>query len=99
MAQARAADRADRYCANPDCNKPLTAQRSTKKFCSERCRQTVRYTAMAEARAAARADRCCANPDCNKPLTARRSTKEFCSERCRAATHRKRETASDRYDR
>ncbi len=38
IAEARAAARAGRYCANPDCNKPLTAQRSTMKFCSERCR-------------------------------------------------------------
>lgn len=36
--EERAAARADRRCANPDCNKPITAERSTGKFCSVRCR-------------------------------------------------------------
>jgi hypothetical protein len=91
IAEARAAARADRYCANPDCNKPLTTQRSTMKFCSERCRQAIRNAAIAEARAAARADRYCAR--CNEPITAQRSTMKFCSERCRAAAHRERKAA------
>jgi len=34
--EARAAARADRRCAH--CNEPITAQRSTGKFCSVRCR-------------------------------------------------------------
>jgi hypothetical protein len=36
--QERVAARADRRCANPDCNKPLPAQRSTMKYCTVRCR-------------------------------------------------------------
>ena len=36
--ETRAAARADRRCANPDSNKPLTAQRASMKFCSIRCR-------------------------------------------------------------
>jgi len=37
----RAAARAGRRCANPDCNKRLKAQRSSMKFCSIRCRVAV----------------------------------------------------------
>jgi hypothetical protein len=36
--EAQAAARADRSCANPDCNRPIAALRSTMKFCSARCR-------------------------------------------------------------
>jgi len=36
--EVRAAARADRHYANPECYKPLPAQRSTMKFCSVRCR-------------------------------------------------------------
>jgi hypothetical protein len=38
---ASPAARADRRCANPACNEPLVAQRSTAKFCSVRCRVAV----------------------------------------------------------
>ena len=40
--EARAEARADLRCANPACNKPLQAQRSTMKFCSIRCRVASR---------------------------------------------------------
>ena len=36
LAKARAAARANRKCAT--CGKPIKAQRSTKEFCSVRCR-------------------------------------------------------------
>jgi hypothetical protein len=86
--EATAAARAGRRCAY--CDKPLTAQRSTKKYCDAHCRfqadhsgtrYAARRKALSEAAAAARAGRRCAY--CNKPIKALHSTKKFCDAHCR----------------
>jgi hypothetical protein len=86
--EATAAARAGRRCAY--CDKPLTAQRATKKFCDARCRfqahqsgtrYGARRKAHSEAAAVARAGRRCAY--CNKPIKALHSTKKFCDAHCR----------------
>jgi endogenous inhibitor of DNA gyrase (YacG/DUF329 family) len=78
--------------------------RSTDRYCSDRCVETVHSQARAmrsqrqsqatsQARAAARAALTCET--CGEPIEAQRATMRFCSTKCRVAAHRQRTAPPD----